>query len=198
MLSKLRSRLRSNFRHKFRHKLRLKPTLKSGQLRYFMITTSLLTSAVYGVPVNAAPFAQVKQVVFATPYAQLPNYQVHKKHFGKAGNGENNALLSAAKRTLNDPRDLIEFPQQQKLLQANGICFVGEWLIESQASDSSDNSVSNGKNAYTGLFSAGTRTKVIARASVALSGTRQKDKRAFGMAIKFFNTSSTTEKLHPA
>lgn len=120
-------------------------------------------------------FARVKHAIFETPYTQLPNYTVSNKHFGKSGSSDQNRLLLAARRTLQDDRDLIEFATGQKLFQANGICFAGNWQIDRD-------------NDYTGLFRAGTVSDVIVRASVALSGTRQKDKRAFGMAIKLFPT----------
>jgi len=118
-------------------------------------------------------FNYIEKVLFQSPYSELPNYKVNRKLFGKSGNHAQNKLLADARRTLQDPRDLIKFPTGQKLLQANGICFVGQWHID-QA------------NRYTGLFSINTISPVIVRASVALSGTRQKDKRAFGMALKFF------------
>lgn len=117
-------------------------------------------------------FENLKRVIFETPYTELPNYQVKLKTFGKSGKGEENKLLVAARRTLNDDRDLIDFPGGQKLLQANGICFAGQWQIN--AAD----------NPYTGLFRSGASSPVIVRASVALSGTLQKDKRAFGLAVK--------------
>ena len=117
-------------------------------------------------------FETLKRIVFETPYTDLPNYEVKLKTFGKSGKGDDNKLLVAARRTLNDNRDLIEFPGGQKLLQANGICFAGQWQI-----DATD-------NPYTGLLRTGASSPVIVRASVALSGTLQKDKRAFGMAVK--------------
>ena len=150
-----------------------------------MLITTCLTSLLLQAenPILPSTFEHVKDVVFAEPYAQLPNYKVNKKLFGKSNNSDQNKLLSAAKRTLNDSRDLIHFPQGQKLLQANGICFVGEWSI-----NATKEAVTN--NRYTGLFQAGVSTPVIVRASVALSGTQQKNKRAFGMAIKFFNNKN--------
>jgi len=117
-------------------------------------------------------FETLKRTIFETPYTDRPNYQVRLKTFGKSGRGEDNKLLTAARRTLNDDRDLIDFPGGQKLLQANGICFVGQWQIDTLDTP------------YTGLFSAGAASPAIVRASVALSGTLQKDKRAFGLAVK--------------
>ena len=117
-------------------------------------------------------FETVKSAVFDTPYKTLPTYKVNRKLFGKAGNKKSNKLLNAAKRTLNDKRDLLTFESGQKLLQANGICFAGAWNI-------------NENSPFTGLFSKHTDSPVIVRTSVSLSGTRQKDQRAIGMAIKF-------------
>jgi len=126
-------------------------------------------------------FEALKRIVFETPYIDLPNYQVKLKTFGKSGKSEDNKLLVAARRTLNDDRDLIDFPGGQKLLQANGICFSGEWQIDTLESP------------YTGLFRAGASSPVIVRASVALSGTLQKNKRAFGMAVKLLPSDLGTD-----
>lgn len=118
-------------------------------------------------------FNEIKSAVFATPYEALPQYKVTKKKFGAKGDRENNHLLAAARRTLSSTADLLEFPHGQKLFNANGICFAGVWSIDSPSP-------------YTGQFSTGTHSLVIARASVALSGTKQRDRRAFGFALKLF------------
>lgn len=126
-------------------------------------------------------YNDIKQQVFNTPYSVLPHYQVSKKLFGKSGNGSNNHLLTAARRTLTSKEDLLDFPQGQKLLQANGICFAGLWIIDSPSD-------------YSGQFHYPTKTPVIARASVALSGTLHTDIRAFGFALKLF---PEPEKISP-
>ncbi len=118
-------------------------------------------------------FVDIKNQVFAESYLTLPRYRIDKARFGKSGDRLDNQVLQAGLRTLTLQDDLIDFPNDQKLFQANGICFAGEWVID-QAS------------AYTGQFSNPTRTLVIVRASVALNGTEQWHKRAFGMAIKLF------------
>jgi len=118
-----------------------------------------------------ARFKQLETQIFSQPYETLPNYKVTRKNFGKSNSKENNQLLKDAVRTLNDERDIIEFAANQKLLNANGICFSGIWRITEN-------------NPYTGLFKQGTQSPAIVRASVALSGTRQKNKRAFGVAVK--------------
>lgn len=126
------------------------------------------------------PLTKIKRIVFEKPYASRPDYIVSHKLFGKAGITDDNKLFQAAKRSLNDHRDLIEFPAGQKLFNANGICFSGTWTIHSDAQEKK----------FTGVFAKGTQENVIVRASVALSGTTQKDKRAFGMAIKLFPKDS--------
>ena len=123
-------------------------------------------------------YLHVKNIVFKEAYSSRPNYKVSKKLFGPSGNKAENKLLQAAKRSLNEPRDLINYPANQKLFNANGICFSGLWQI--------DESYNIGSAAYTGLFTPNTKEEIIARVSVALSGTKRKHKRAFGMAIKFF------------
>lgn len=116
-------------------------------------------------------FEALKDVVFKQAYDQRPTYKVDRKRFGKSGANAQNHLRVAAKRTLEDSRDLLEFGQGQKLLQANGICFVGLWQIDQTSQ-------------FTGLFARGANSPAIVRASVALGGVMQKDKRAFGLAIK--------------
>ena len=116
-------------------------------------------------------FEDLKNTLFATPYEELPNYKVNRKLFGPSKDNEENKLLQAARRTFDSSSDLITFPSGQKLLNANGICFVGEWRITQQSS-------------FTGLYKKGVISPAIVRGSVALSGTRQKNKRSFGMAIK--------------
>ena len=161
-------------------KINLNLLVRSGLL-LFVLSSSLFAQEIVAPEIAAQDvhqtqsvdrFASLKQAIFDTPYTALPNYEVRLKTFGKSGKGEDNKLLVAARRTLNDNRDLIDFPDGQKLLQANGICFSGQWQI-----DAID-------NPYTGLYRSGVSSPVIVRASVALSGTLQKDKRAFGMAVK--------------
>ena len=127
---------------------------------------------------SSSKFQHVKDVVFKEAYTSRPNYKVSTKLFGPRGNNPENKLLQAAKRSLNEPRDLIRFPAKQKLFNANGICFSGVWQI--------DESYNKDLAAFTGLFAPNTKENIIARVSVALSGTKQKHKRSFGMAIKFF------------
>lgn len=116
-------------------------------------------------------FDQLKKALFEQPYQQLPQYKVSRRLFGPSGKSDKNKVLAAARRTFENTDDLIEQTNGQKLLNANGICFSGSWRITRD-------------NPYTGLYKNGTTSPAIIRASVALSGTKQKNKRAFGMAIK--------------
>lgn len=147
------------------------------RIAFEFIVIFLISSITMAQPIDSsnqsnARFDKLRNTIFAQPYDELPNYDVRRSAFGKSGTGENNNLLNAARRTLQDNRDLIEFPNGQKLFNANGICFAGQWAITSDSE-------------FTGLFAKGVASPVIVRASVALSGTLTKDKRAFGMAIKF-------------
>jgi len=137
----------------------------------FIFVSAMLALASSIEAQENARFEELKQVIFDQPYEQRPTYKVTRRPFGPGGNKANNYLRNAAKRTLENTQDLYPFDNGQKLLQANGICFVGEWKIE-QASE------------FTGLFSNGTRVPAVVRASVALSGVLRKNKRAFGIAVK--------------
>ncbi len=127
-------------------------------------------------------FNQIVDAVFSDPYETLPFYKVTKKQFGKSGDHPNNYVFQAATRSLLSDVDLYQFPNGQKIFQANGICFSGRWLIHDPSG-------------YTGLFQKGTNVPVIARASVALDGTLQKHKRAFGMAVKLFPHSNPDQTV---
>ena len=118
-----------------------------------------------------ARFKLLKQEIFSEPYGELPQYKVNRQQFGSTKDDADNKLLAAARRTFVSTDDLITRETNQKLLNANGICFVGQWRITQD-------------NEYTGLYKNGSTVSAVVRASVALSGTKQKNKRAFGMAIK--------------
>ncbi|MCZ6893089.1 MAG: hypothetical protein O7H40_03445 [Gammaproteobacteria bacterium] len=121
-------------------------------------------------------FANLRELVFRQPYARLPNFPVDVDSFGPSGERPDNALRAAARRILAKEADLHDYPQGRKLLQANGICFSGEWIIE-QASP------------YTGFFAAGTHEKAIVRGSVLFGKTTARHRRTFGLAIKLFPAS---------
>ena len=165
----------------------LKNTFKAW--RFFALTTLFYCVASHaetsetqlGLATPLSAFEEVKSLVFSDPYSSLPQYEVSRKHFDV--NGEN-VLLKHAQRTLESNANFIELGTKHKLLQANGICFAGTWKM-------------NQSSPYSGLFQAGTEVPVIVRASVSLSGTKQRDKRAFGMAIKLFPNahSALTENI---
>jgi hypothetical protein len=137
----------------------------------------------YSISVNAysgSTWNSIYEIIFSDPYQSLPQYKITQKKFGPKGQEEENELKKAARRTLTIKDDLFDFPGNQKLLQANGICFAGEWLIDTETK-------------YTGLLKQGSYFPVIARASVALSGTKFKDKRSFAMAIKIFPSQDRDE-----
>ncbi len=125
------------------------------------------------VPYQGSSFDDIREAVFADPYEDRPTYRVNKQQFGPAGKHGDNRVYAAGLRTLSSRQDLLEFDGGQKLFQANGICFTGEWVIDRPSH-------------YIGLLAEGTRVPVVARASVSLDGTRRKHKRAFGMALKLF------------
>ncbi len=115
----------------------------------------------------------VKDVIFATPYDSLPYYKVSKALFKSKEKGAESRLLKDARRTLSSSDDLLSKDRGQKLLQANGICFAGEWVIDQGST-------------FSGLYKQTTRVPVIARASVSFSGTKQNERRALGLAVKLF------------
>lgn len=153
----------------------MRPRLPRISFIHVLIIFPLLCSQL-ALAYEGSSYSTIQQTIFRNPYNELPHYRVEKKLFGKSGRSEKNHLLRAAKRTLTTKDDLLKFPQGQKLLQANGICFAGEWIVDTDSP-------------YSGQFQNATRSLVIARASVALSGTEQSDKRAFGLALKLFPTS---------
>ncbi|WP_269916913.1 hypothetical protein [Alteromonas sp. PRIM-21] len=165
----------------------LKNTFKA--CRFFALTTLFYcvtshaenSEAKLGLAAPLSAFEEAKSLVFSDPYSSLPQYEVSRKHFDI--NGEN-VLLKHAQRTLSSNANFIELDTKHKLLQANGICFAGIWKMSQN-------------RPYSGLFQAGIEVPIIVRASVSLSGTKQRDKRAFGIAIKLFPYahSSLTENI---
>lgn len=154
--------------------------------KFHNLATLLVVTLACVAPIQAlglSPFEAAKIKVFASPYDSLPHYKVSTKNFGKSGDHPENYLLNAARRTLVSRADFIDRPEGQKLLNANGICFSGEWQITQNSQ-------------YTGLFEQDSTVPIIARASVALTGTTQSDKRAFGLAIKLFPESDAKENAH--
>lgn len=149
------------------------PVLRAGVLGL----TLLVSSSVFSQETKETQFQRLVQRVFQQPYDELPQLEVSSKRFGKKGDNPKNKLFRAARRTLSDESDWLPSATEPKLFNANGICFSGKWVIDT-ASD------------YTGIFAQNSHVNIIARASVALSGTRQKHKRAFGMAVKIFDKNN--------
>lgn len=133
----------------------------------------LLLAALLPVACAASWYEEVRAAVFADPYTTLPRYRVERARFGTGGDVSGNHLYQAARRTLTQPGDLLEFETGQKLFQPNGICFDGRWEMDAGSP-------------YTGSLGADTSVPAIVRASVMLDGTRRADKRAFGLAVKLF------------
>lgn len=127
-------------------------------------------------------FQSVWNEVLSDPLASLPQNTVS---FGKLSKASKNIILSDAKRTLVDHRDIIE--PFDKLAHPNGVCLKGNWEIYKD-------------NPYSGYFKKRSKALVIARASSALSETKSGKLRAFGMAIKIFPTMIKTRvnKEHTA
>ena len=157
-------------------------------MRHSIFLKSFSVLAIFVLPLDAgaagtyrgSSYKAIYAIVFSEPYPALPQYIIDRQQFGQSGDRDDNRVLNAGIRTLSSPEDHVAFPGGQKLFQANGICFAGEWRVHSSSP-------------YTGLLAQGTAVRVIVRASVSLDGTLQKDKRAFGMAIKFFPTANPTE-----
>lgn len=116
-------------------------------------------------------FQDVWDKVSSDPLDVLPQQKVS---FWKLFKGSKNIILEDSKRTLNNHADILE--PFEKLAHPNGICFKGIWEISSG-------------NKYSGYFKNGSRALIIARASSAMSNTREGELRAFGLAGKIFPTT---------
>lgn len=124
---------------------------------------------------DGSTFDEVKSVTFSGPYNQLP------EHRG-LGVGSFLQFLNDSSRNLFDRRDIR--PYFDKLIHANGICYTGEWRIDTPSP-------------YTGYFAEGSRGLLIARLSVAGPNTTRGSRRAFGIAGKVFPTLDPHEKCKP-
>jgi hypothetical protein len=109
---------------------------------------------------------------------QLRTLPQNRVTFGKLFTFTKNIILSDAKRTLADRRDIIE--PFDKLAHPNGICLKGVWQIHKE-------------NPYSGYFKQHTKALIITRASTALSKTKRGDIRAFGFAGKLFPTTNAKQ-----
>jgi len=122
---------------------------------------------------KAHSFQDVWNAVVSDPLKTLPQNSVT---FGKLFTFSKNLILSDAKRTLVERRDIIE--PFDKLAHPNGVCLKGVWEI-------------NQDNPYGGYFKNNSKALIIARASSALSKTKRGEIRAFGLAGKLFSTTDT-------
>ena len=116
-------------------------------------------------------FQAVWNIINTEPYKELPQNEVS---FGKLFSWSKNIILSDAKRTLENKADIL--PSFEKLAHPNGVCMQGTWEITE-------------KNPYSGYFKAKSKALIIARASSAMSNTKQGEIRAFGLAGKLFPTT---------
>jgi len=124
---------------------------------------------------DGSTFAEVKEVAFSGPYAELPYYK---------GVGPTNflQLLNASARNLQDRRDIR--PYYDKLIHQNGICYTGVWRIDAESP-------------YTGYFAKGSTGLILARVSVAGPLVKQGFSRALGMGGKIWPTLDPNEKHKP-
>jgi hypothetical protein len=120
-------------------------------------------------------FQAVWDIVQSNPYKELPQNQVS---FNKLFTWHKNIILEDAKRTLSNRADIL--PSFEKLAHPNGICLKGTWNIEKE-------------NPFSGYFKQGSQALIIARASSAMSNTKQGEIRAFGLAGKLFPTTNPSK-----
>ena len=78
--------------------------------------------------VQAVSYNSLRSTLMAKPYQTLPQYVVNKESFD--GTGAENRLLSAARQSLTVTHDLHDPGRGPKALQANGICYFGQWSID--------------------------------------------------------------------
>lgn len=119
-------------------------------------------------------FMKAKEAQYLSEYTgeNFPTYPVtFERFFQKTSSGFVDLLKKAVDRTLNTHEDA--YPYFDKLLHSNGICFQGEWNIDSESP-------------WTGLYATKTKIPVIVRASTTLGGVLRDEKRGFSLALKFF------------
>jgi len=151
-------------------------------MKYLILLITLLTlqgcskeikkAQSYQMLTTKNQFQAVWDIVKSNPYKELPQTKVS---FSKLSTWHKNIILEDAKRTLKDRADIL--PPFEKLAHPNGICLKGIWSIEKL-------------NAYSGYFKKGSQALIIARASSAMSNTKQGEVRAFGLAGKLFPTTN--------
>jgi len=126
---------------------------------------------------KGSSFDQVWNQIESDPYVELPQ---NKISFRSLYGFLENRIRRSAERTLSDRSDIL--PQFNKLAHPNGVCLAGTWKITEE-------------NEYGGLFKNGSEALMIARASTAMSGTKQGQNRGFGFAGKIFPTQSAGEMV---
>ena len=117
-------------------------------------------------------FEAVWSVVAKDELKTLPQDEVSFSKLGK--------IKEDAKRTLESRANIL--PYFDKLAHPNGICLSGIWSITE-------------KNPYSGYFKQNSKALIIARASSAMSKTKQGQMRAFGLASKLFASLDPKEVL---
>lgn len=123
---------------------------------------------------EGATFGTVWDEVTSDLYDELPQYEVSvSRMLGRWLWFPVNHAATAAKRTLATEDDI--YPIGVKLFHANGVCLAGTWNMTEE-------------NPYTGYFRQGSTGLIVARVSTALTGTKQDEFRAFGLAGKIFPT----------
>jgi len=125
----------------------------------------------YKILTTKNQFQAVWDIVKSNPYKELPQTKVS---FTKLSTWHKNIILDDAKRTIKNRADIL--PPFEKLAHPNGICLKGIWNIEKL-------------NSFSGYFKKGSQALIIARASSAMSNTKQDEIRAFGLAGKLFPTT---------
>ena len=139
-----------------------------------------LTSSEQTVQVNNQ-FQAVWDILKANPYEELPQNSVS---FSKLFRWKKDIILEDAKRTLVERADIL--PPFEKLAHPNGVCLKGIWSIDTS-------------NPFSGYFRQGSNALIIARASSAMSNTKQGEIRAFGLAGKLFPTTDPLKiNTHPS
>ena len=134
----------------------------------------------FSEPYTGSTYSDVWNIVTSDPYVVLPQNKVTFKSFFSWGK---NKLLQAANRTIGNRADIL--PYFNKLLHPNGVALSGTWNIVEETP-------------YTGYFSNGSTGIIIARASTALSETKQGEYRGFGLAGKIYPTTDLDKKSVPA
>ncbi len=117
-------------------------------------------------------FQAVWNILISDPIQILPQKEISS---GKLSTGKRDIILEDAKRTLAERADILQ--PFEKLAHPNGICFKGLWNIDT-------------KTPYSGYFKQHSKALIIARASSAMSRTKQGEIRSFGFAGKLFPTTN--------